>query len=85
MATAAQIAAAATLTAAGFTHPSVIEQTFNYVLTSQGKDAAGNARTAKYVNLSPTYDVATQGAALVSSGIVAPSCLEQVGQLVLAP
>lgn len=75
--------AAALCLAAGYDHPSVLEQINNYVLTSQGHDAAGNDRTAKYVNLSPDYDIPTFGDAFILLECTDPVSLEKVSQIVL--
>lgn len=70
------------LIAAGYTQPAVFEQLGNWVMTGLGKDAAGNARTPKYVTL-PGYDIPLYGAAFVFFGITDPPGIEKVGNLVL--
>lgn len=75
--------AAALCLAAGYDTPPIIEQINNYVLTSQGKDAAGNDRVAKYVNLSPDYDIPTFGDAFILLECTDPVSLEKVSQIVL--
>lgn len=74
---------AASLISAGITKPEYLEQIFNYVLTSQGKDAAGRNRVPKYVSLSPTVNVPYWALGFIMFGVVTPPQLEKVGQIVL--
>ena len=84
MATPANInTAAALVIVAHYNKPSVMEQIFNWVITAIGKDQANHARTHKYVDLSPKYDVPTYGAAFAALGITDPVSMEQVNNLAL--
>lgn len=75
--------AAALLIVAGYNKPAVAEQIGNWVLTSQGKDAKGSARTPKFTSLLPTYDVAAYGAAFVALEVTDPVSLEKVNNIAL--
>jgi len=77
--------AAASLIADGATEPAVLEQVGNYVLTGLGYDAAGNANSPKYVDLSPTWTVSTLAAYLTVPGITDPPGIEKVFNLVFVP
>lgn len=70
------------LTVAGYTQPAVFEQLSNYVLTSQGHDAAGNNNVGKYVRL-PGYNIPLYAAAFTLFGLTTPPQIEKVGNLVL--
>lgn len=75
--------AAALVIVAHYNKPAVMEQIGNWVMTELGKDAAGHARTSKYVNLAPKYDIPTYGAAFVALGITDPVNLEKVNNIAL--
>lgn len=84
MATDANISiAAAVVIVSHYNKPSVMEQISDWVITSIGKDAAGHARTSKYVNMSPTYDIPTYGAAFAALGITDPVSMEKVNNIAL--
>lgn len=70
------------LQAAGYTQPAVFEQLGNYVLTSQGHDAAGNNNVGKYVHL-PGYNIPLYASAFTLFGVTDPPGIEKVGNLVL--
>lgn len=75
--------AAAIVIVSHYNKPSVMEQIWDWVVTSLGKNAAGAANTSKYVNLAPTYDIPTYGAAFVALGITDPVSMEQVNNIAL--
>lgn len=75
--------AAAIVIVTHYNKPAVMEQIGNWVMTQQGKDQAGHTRSAKYVSLSPTYDIPTYGAAFVALGVTDPVSLEQVNNIAL--
>lgn len=75
--------AAAIVIVTHYNKPAVMEQIGNYVMTAQGKDAAGNARTSKYTDLSPTYDIPLYGAAFIALGVTDPVSLEKVNNIAL--
>lgn len=75
--------AAALLIVAHVNKPSFLEEVGNYVQTSQGKDQAGKQNVAKYVNMSPTFNVPLYGAAFVALGVTTPVDLEKVGNIAL--
>lgn len=84
MATDANISlAAAIVIVSHYNKPAPMEQIGNWVMTEQGKDAAGHARTSKYVDLSPTYNVPLYGAAFAALGITDPVSLEKVNNIAL--
>lgn len=73
---------ASQLVAAGYHKPAIYEQVCNYVLTSQGHDAAGHDNVGKYVNL-PGIGVAAMGAAFLLFGVNTAVGLEKVGNIAL--
>lgn len=84
MATDANISlAAAIVIVSKYNKPAPMEQIFNWVITGVGYNARGAARTHKYVNLSPTYDIPTYGAAFAALGITDPVSMEKVNNIAL--
>lgn len=71
------------LIAAQYNKPAVFEQLANYVLTGLGNNAAGDANTPKYVDMSPTYNIPFYAGAFTFFGVTTPAGIEKVGNIAL--